>query len=184
LMGTLSRPWQVTTEVLGLFAPTVTRARMAYRSFVAAGAAQGRRPELQGGGLVRSLGGWVAVRNLRRGREQYLSDERVLGSSEFVAQVRDEVEAHQRHRPRAPFLERVVTVVCEHVGIPLAVLQAGSRRRDVVRTRDGIAYLWLEVWGQSGRAIAETLGVRPQSIYRAAQRGRKERREWERIAIR
>jgi len=184
LVGTLSYPWQATTEVLGHFAPTARRARTAYRSFAAAGAAQGRRPELQGGGLVRSLGGWVAVRNLRRGREQYLSDERVLGSTEFVAQVCEEAEAQQRHRPRAPSLERLVTAVCRHVGIPPPVLQAGSRRRDVARARDGIAYLWLEVWGQSGRAIAEALGVRPQSIYRAAQKGRKERHEWEGITIR
>jgi chromosomal replication initiation ATPase DnaA len=101
-----------------------------------------------------------------------------------VAQVHDQLEAQGRHRPRAPSLERLVTAVCRHVGIPPVVLQAGSRRRDVARARDGIAYLWLEVWGQSGRAVAEALGVRPQSIYRAAQRGRKESQEWGRIAIR
>lgn len=183
-MGTVSRPWQVTAEVLALFASTARRARTAYRSFIAAGAPRGRRPELQGGGLVRSLGGWVAVRNLRRGREHYLSDERVLGSSEFVAQVHDQLEAQQRNRPRAPTLDRLVAAVCRHVGVLPAALRAGSRRRDVARARDGIAYLWLEVWGQSGRAVAESLGVRPQSIYRAAQKGRKERGEWERIAIR
>ena len=184
LMGTHPSSWQATADVLARFARTAGRARVAYRAFVAAGLPQGRRPELQGGGLVRSLGGWVAVRNLRRGREQYLSDERVLGSSEFVAQVREDVEAQLRHRPRAPSLERLVTAVCRHVGIPPATLQAGSRRRDVARARDGIAYLWLEVWGQSGRAVAEALGVRPQSIYRAAQKGRKERHEWEGITIR
>ena len=184
LMGTHPSSWQATDDVLARFARTAGRARVAYRAFVAAGLPQGRRPELQGGGLVRSLGGWVAVRNLRRGREQYLSDERGRGSSEFVAQMRDDVEAQLRHRPRAPSLERLVTAVCRHVGIPPAALQAGSRRRDVARARDGIAYLWLEVWGQSGRAVAEALGVRPQSIYRAAQRGRKERHEWEGITIR
>jgi DnaJ-class molecular chaperone len=35
----------------------VTAARKAYRSYVEAGVEQGKRPELVGGGLTRSLGG-------------------------------------------------------------------------------------------------------------------------------
>lgn len=165
LVGTLPLPWQATAEVLGCFAPSARRARTGYRSFVEVGAPQGRRPELQGGGLVRSLGGSAAVQILQRGREHFLSDERILGSSDFVEQLRDEIEVQQRHRLRAPSLPRLVTAVCQYLGIPPAALHAGSRRRDVARARDGIAYLWLEVWGRTGRAIAEGLGVRPQSIY-------------------
>jgi len=56
------------------------------------GSPQGRRPELQGGGLLRSQGGWAAVTALRRGREAYLGDERVLGSIDFVDQLRRTVE--------------------------------------------------------------------------------------------
>ena len=41
-----------------------------------------------GGGLHRSMGGWRAVADLRRGREAYRSDERVLGSSAFVEALR------------------------------------------------------------------------------------------------
>jgi len=67
LVGWVPRPWQDTRTVLTQFGPTPARARQAYRAFVAAGVPQGRRPEFQGGGLVRSLGGWDAVRQLRRG---------------------------------------------------------------------------------------------------------------------
>ena len=37
------------------------------------------RPELVGGGLVRSLGGWTAVKALRGKGDRIKSDERILG---------------------------------------------------------------------------------------------------------
>jgi len=80
LLGRRRCPWQDAGSVLGRFATRPARARLAYRAFVGAGRPHGRRPEFQGGGLVRSLGGWAAVQALRRGREHYAADERVLGS--------------------------------------------------------------------------------------------------------
>src|SRR3990172_4690065 len=61
LLGRVPRPWQAVSEVLGQFGPNRRRARAAYRAFVAEGLSQGRRPDLQGGGLIRSLGGGAAV---------------------------------------------------------------------------------------------------------------------------
>jgi len=66
LLGTVPRAWQDTATILAQFGPTPRRARRAYRAFVQDGLPQGRRPELQGGGLVRSCGGWHAVTALRR----------------------------------------------------------------------------------------------------------------------
>jgi hypothetical protein len=71
---------------------------------VSEGVAQGWRPELQGGGLVRSVGGWTAVREQRPGRERYTADEHVLGSSEFVERVHRELEGEQTHRAPLPSL--------------------------------------------------------------------------------
>src|SRR3990172_2914704 len=45
LLGTVARPWQDTRTILRQFGPTPTRAKRAYRTFVAAGLPQGRRPE-------------------------------------------------------------------------------------------------------------------------------------------
>ena len=70
-MGTREYPWQDTRAVLGRFAPNPGRAKERYVTFVAEGGKQGKRPELQGGGLIRSVGGWAAVQELRRGREGY-----------------------------------------------------------------------------------------------------------------
>lgn len=41
-------------------------AKKTYRSYIKKGIDQGRRPELVGGGLIRSLGGWSAVKAMRR----------------------------------------------------------------------------------------------------------------------
>ena len=67
LMGKEKRDWQDTDKVLALFANRPSSARRGYRQFVEDGIEMGRRPELTGRGLIRSAGGWVA---LKSGREQ------------------------------------------------------------------------------------------------------------------
>ena len=61
LIGKIERPWQETKGVLELFSNTKKRAREKYRCFVMEGVAQGKRRDLTGGGLVRSMGGWESV---------------------------------------------------------------------------------------------------------------------------
>jgi hypothetical protein len=48
---------------------------------------QGRRPELVGGGLLRSIGGWSALKAIRGTETRVISDEHILGNSEFVETV-------------------------------------------------------------------------------------------------
>ncbi len=48
------------------------------------GLSQGRREELTGGGLIRSLGGWTEARDILKDRDHMMSDERILGNSDFV----------------------------------------------------------------------------------------------------
>jgi len=182
VLGTVPRPWQDTRTILAQFGPTRRRARQAYRTFVQAGVARQRRPDLQGGGLVRSLGGWDAVRQLRRGREAYLGDERILGSPAFVEAVRREVEqAAAGPRRSALALETVMARVCRSLGIAPAALVAGGRTARVSRAREGIAYLWVTVLGHAGRPLAASLGIRPQNVYRAAAQGEAAAAIWQRI---
>ena len=181
LLGTIPRPWQETATILAQFGPTRRRAIHAYGTFVAAGFSQGRRPELQGGGLLRSHGGWAAVQALRRGREAYLGDERVLGSSDFVAALQGRAEAATAPRLPRLTLETVQTRVCRHLGLAPVALTGGGRRTALQCARAGIAYLWVEVLGHPGRPLAVALGVSPQAVYQAVTRGRETRAEWERL---
>ena len=63
--GRRQRPWQAVDELLGPCGTKAGPARRQDRAFGAAGVRQGRRPELQGGGLKRSAGGWEGLRALR-----------------------------------------------------------------------------------------------------------------------
>lgn len=184
LVGTREYLWQDTQEVLRQFAPTLRRARTAYRKFVAEGQKHGRRADLQGGGLVRSLGGWAAVKDLRRGQEAYTGDPRILGTSMFVEQFRSELQAQERRTLHGLPLASLIQRVCQHVGVSEEQSRGGGRQHRVARARSGIAYIWCAMWGRSGRALASALGVKPQSVYRAALRGRADREEWERIVAR
>lgn len=181
LLSRRACPWQDTGTILAQFGATRRRAISAYRVFVRAGLPQGRRPELQGGGLVRSLGGWTAVQRLRRGREQYAGDERILGSATFVATLQQDVAARSaKRRPTVP-MDVIVERVCAAVAIAPTALQAGSRRAALCRAREGIAYLALDVAGYPAPGLVPRLGIRPPSIYKAAQRGRADRARWDHL---
>jgi len=85
IMGTYDRPWQSVKPVWAYFGKQLGPARRNYRSFVAKGISEGRRSDLVGGGLVRSAGGWAAVKALRAMKAHMKSDERILGDGDFVA---------------------------------------------------------------------------------------------------
>ena len=76
------------TDLYQLFTLVIFRqARRAYESFVSEGVKQGRRPELVGGGLLRSVGGWSALKGFRDIGVRIKGDERLLGSPDFVERV-------------------------------------------------------------------------------------------------
>ncbi len=177
-LETVSRPWQETATILAQFGPTGARARKAYRAFVAAGVPQGRRPEVQGGGLVRSAGGWAEVGAMRRTKEAIAGDAWVLGGGEFVERLWREAQDAPRLQPPRPTLESVIARVCRHTATTPEEVAGGGRRPAVTHAREGITHLWVGALGQSGRRLAPVLGVAPQSVYRAAARGAARAVEW------
>jgi len=60
LAGYVDRNWQDTQYVLSFFG-TGSDARKNYMQFVEQGVDQRTRPELVGGGLIRSMGRWFEV---------------------------------------------------------------------------------------------------------------------------
>jgi len=75
-------------DVLLHFGNSLKIARRKYREFVEKGIGQGTRPDLQGGGRVRSAGGDASVLYLRDKENHELSDVRILGSGEFACPVK------------------------------------------------------------------------------------------------
>jgi hypothetical protein len=127
------------------------------------------------------------VATLRRGRETYVADERVLGSSEFVEQLRREAgrrdATQQLLRARGPEFSVLLRKVAAAVGISPTALTGGGRSRVAARARDGLAYLWVDALGRSGHALARALALHPVSAYRAARRGRAQRSLWDPLLV-
>jgi putative transposase len=71
-----------------------------YEEFLEEGVSQGRRPELVGGGLIWSLGGWCQVISRRRKGDKVPSDQRILGSGEFVEGLLLEAEKKEKETLR------------------------------------------------------------------------------------
>jgi len=87
IMGKKKKDWQDDTYVLKLFDKKRTTARRRYKIFVQKDIQEGKRPELTGGGLIRSSGGWSVIKTFRRANIHFKSDERILGDSDFVEKV-------------------------------------------------------------------------------------------------
>lgn len=172
LMGRVGRRWQDTGEVLGRFGGRVGRAREGYRRFVQDGIPQGRRPDLMGGGLIRSMGGWKVVSEIRRGREAYSADERVLGSSRFVEGLLKEAE-EIAVRPKVD-LATLGRRIARHMGLTWEALSGRGRSREQSRARSILAYVWVKHLGGSGRELSLALCMSPQAVSLAARRAEEE----------
>lgn len=99
LMGKEDCNWQETNYVLACFGKSILQGRESYYSYVKEGVNQERRPELVGGGLIRSLGGWSEVRKLRlKGQDRMKGDERILGDGEFVMNMLSEADEQMDRR--------------------------------------------------------------------------------------
>jgi len=175
LVGHSPRPWQAVGEVLAHFNARPAVARRAYRAFVAEGIPQGRRPELTRGGLVRSAGGWAALRVRRRLGDRLHGDERILGESNFVdaaLKAGGEVmeRRHQLHARGYDF-DWLLRRVAAKAGLPPADLLTPSKVPVRVRHRSLLCFWAVRELGLPGTAVAAKLGLTQPAVSRAVLRG-------------
>jgi hypothetical protein len=168
-MGSREWEWQDTEYVLSYFGKGVGRRRR-YLKFVQEGTKVGQRPELVGGGLIRSRGGWSEVLALRRKGEKRPSDERILGDGEFVEKVLEEWDevgrAHFRVTGARKSLSSQGQRVCENWGVTIEELRSGSRREVVLKARAEFAQIAVKGLGYSGAEVARYLGVTGSCVTR------------------
>jgi REP element-mobilizing transposase RayT len=176
LLGKARRPWQATEYVLGYFGNRLTQARQAYGEYVSAGEQHGRRDDLTGGGLIRSLGGWAEVKKRRGSVQKPLkSDERILGESEFVERVL--ARANERYtrqydlRRRGIGFQRIVERVAEICQLEQRDVVAKGRQRQKVTARSLLCYWAVRELGLPLTALARQLGMSPPGVGYAVQRG-------------
>ena len=164
-------PWMDTATVLAQFGGTKRKAIREYRRFMHEGMDQGHDPQYSGGGLVRSLGGWSTVLAMRRKGQKEETDERILGSGDFVHQVIKEAEDKSLRQIKLKrsglTLTKIIDQECKKGQISRKELESGSRRSTVSQTRAQIARRGMEEIGLSAAEIARQLGVATSSITRA-----------------
>jgi len=174
VMGKKENDWMDISYALTQFGSRKNTARTAYRAFVVEGMQQGKIPELTGGGLVRSKGGWSKVESARRSGRKEEYDERILGSGEFVNAVFREIEEKSRLqlklRRAGSTIGKIIDQECKEINISKEELKGGSRRRKVCVLRVQIAKRGLDELGLSLAEIARHVGVSTSGIARAVKR--------------
>ena len=175
IMGFWKREWQDADTVLGYFGHREKGARRKYREYVEQGVVQGRRPDLVGGGLIRSLGGWEGVQELGRWRGRFKGDERILGESEFVGEVlKASEEAMERRyglRAEGFDLERIIGRVGELFGMRAEEIKTAGKYQRGVAARSVVSYWAVRELGMSGTEVARRLGVTQPAVSQAVKRG-------------
>jgi hypothetical protein len=171
ITGKTESDWMDVNSVLAEFGGTKKKARAEYQRFVREGIDQGKIPELTGGGLIRSHGGWSAVLSMRRKKQKEESDERILGSGDFVHVILKEAEEKLLRQLKMKRSGRTIADIireeCRKGRISVEELKQGNRRRRVCETRLTIARRSRAELGLSGAEIASQLGVNMSSINRA-----------------
>jgi putative transposase len=176
LIGKRPRKWQDTRYVLANFGETVKKARNAYLDFVTAGASLGRKSELVGGGLIRSLGGWKEIKNLGLNKQARIKgDERILGDSDFVTEVLEQADERYDRRYRLKTLGydiwRVERKIIELFDIEKEGLYSGSRKKSISEARSLFCYWCVRELGETMTHMAKLLGLTQPAVSYCVERG-------------
>lgn len=175
LMGQASSDWQDLGGVLKRFGKAVSTARKKYAAFVADGMSQGRRPELTGGGLVRSAGGWKELGALRKSNIHLHNDERILGDSDFVEAVlkeaKESLERTQQYLQEGFGFDQLAHLVAGMFKMNTKEIVVAGKQPQRVLARSLLCYWSVRELGLKVTSVAKILGLTQPAVSRAVQRG-------------
>ena len=175
-MGERECDWQETKYVLSYFGKGLSEGRENYYSYAKKGMGQGRRPELVGGGLIRSLGGWSEVKKLRRtGQDRMKGDERILGDDNFVMDVLSEanerIDRRYELRSRGYTIEKLEERVLEIYRIDREELYSKGRQKVRADARSVFCYWAVRELGVEGAQMAKRLHMSQPGVAYAVKKG-------------
>ncbi len=176
IMNRYPNDWQDRKYVLQGFGEKENHAKKSYKEFVEKGISLGKRPELTGGGLIRSMGGWSIVKAMRNRGINEQSDARILGSGDFVSAVIN--NANEKVKYQLPALELqnsingVVETHCRKEKVSISMLQSGSRRPPLPKLRKAIASKLVNGYGVSLAETARRLGISTSGVAQILKRNK------------
>ncbi|MDY6903122.1 MAG: transposase [Thermodesulfobacteriota bacterium] len=175
IMGKINNAWQSIDEVLSYFSDDKAYARRSYRAYVVKGIDAGKQPLLTGGGLIRSAGGWEAVRSQRKAGVFQKSDERILGDDDFVKTVLSAAQEELNNRyslaAKGVQLDDIVAAVSRLLSVSPVSLAGPSKERTVAKGRALVCYWAVRELGMSMTSVAETLKIAVPTVSNAVKKG-------------
>ena len=177
IMGKKKNNWQDTDYVLKLFNSKLSLARRRYREYVKKGISEGKRPDLIGGGLVRSAGGWDALKGLRKIKAYMKGDERILGDSDFVESVlkacQDKFDRKYLLKSGGHDFYTVVDRVAQVLGINRSEVLSSGRQPHKVQARSLLCFWASRELGMSMVQLSKRLKISQPTASQSATRGEK-----------
>lgn len=181
LMGMVKNEWQDTEYVLGWFGKGIKQGRSRYHDFMKEGVSMGKRPELTGGGLVRSVGGWVNLMEMRRAKVFVKGDERILGEGDFVEQMLQKSgEAFERKsllKSQGWDLDKLAAYVANLLEIDISVVWSAGKHRHIVEARSLLCYWAVRDLGVSMTSLAKRVKLSVAAITQSVERGERLKEE-------
>lgn len=175
LMGRVEHEWQDTEYVLEWFGKRIKGARSKYRDFIEKGVTMGKRPDLTGGGLVRSVGGWLNLLEMRKAKVFVKGDERILGEGDFVEQILQTAGEAFDKRTSLMAQEWDIDRVAEHVAklLDMEVSEVWSvgKYRHIVKARSLLCYWAARELGVTMSSLAKRLKISPAAVTQSVLRG-------------
>jgi REP element-mobilizing transposase RayT len=178
LTGKCKREWQDINYILKLFGRGTEEAKRRYINYIKEGIDQGRRPELVGGGLIRSLGGWEEVKKIRlSGQDRIKGDQRILGESDFVmsvlAEANEKYERFYELKRKGYDLKKVEEKIIEIYGIEKSDIYTRGRRKVQAEARSVFCYWAVCELGMNRTFMAKLLDMTQPGVGYAVNRGEK-----------
>ena len=175
VMGRIENEWQDTDYVLGWFGKRAKSARSKYHDFIKEGISMGKRPDLTGGGLVRSIGGWLNLIEMRRAKVFVKGDERILGEGTFVEQMLQEAgeafEKKSRLKTQGWDIDKLAAHVARILDMDISEVWSEGKYRSIVRARSLLCYWAVRELGVSMVSLAQRLKISPAAVTQSVTRG-------------
>ena len=181
LMNKTKQVWQNVDYVYGLFSEKIRLAGKRYRVFVEKGILEGKRSDLTGGGLLRSIGGWTVLKGLRKAGIRVKGDERILGDSDFAENVlkaaEEELEQKYDLKARGYDFDRVAQRVAKVMAMEIEQVTAFGKSPQTVKARSLLCFWAHRKLGMTTIEIGKRLNISQSAVSRSSLRGQKIERE-------
>jgi len=122
--------------------------------------------------LIRSAGGDKAGLLGRKKEDREKSDQRILGSGDFVSATLQQSEKflEKKYRPKRS-IEDLIEFVAKQLALSPELICSGSRKKEISDARALVAYLAVEETGHSAADVARYLRIGRVNVLRSIKRG-------------